>query len=98
LSPLFTPDRVLVSTSRDYLDMLRADAPEIPLDNFIVEPYGKNNGPAVGLAMSVIHRRDPAATVALVASDHHIARPDSFHEALSAAYELAQVASSSRWA
>jgi mannose-1-phosphate guanylyltransferase len=90
LAPLFSPDRVFVVTGRDYVDMLRADVPEIPPKNFIVEPYGKNNGPAVGLALTVIQKHDPEATVALLTADHHIAKKETFREVLTVAHNVAQ--------
>ncbi len=90
LAPLFTPDRVYVVAGREYIDALRADAPEIPGENFVAEPYGKNTGPAIGLAIAVIQKRDPQATIAILTADHHIGLTEKFRGVLSAAYELAQ--------
>ncbi len=90
LAPLFTPDQVYVVAGREYVDALRADAPEIPRENFVAEPYGKNTGPATGLAISVIQKRDPQATIAILTADHHIAKTEKFRNVLSAAYKLAQ--------
>lgn len=90
LAPLFTPDRIYVVTGKKYAEALQRDVPEIPLDNFIIEPYGKNSGPAALLGMCIIHQRDPHATVAHLTSDHHIAHKDSFRRALAGAYDLAQ--------
>lgn len=90
LAPLFTPDRIYVVTGRKYVDALRAQAPEIPPDNFIAEPYGKDSGPAAALGIYVIHRRDPHATIAVLTADHHITRQDRFRDVLRAAHELSQ--------
>ncbi len=90
LAPLFTPDRVYVVTGRKYLNSLREQAPEIPSENFVIEPYGRNTGPAAALAITVIQKRDPQATVAILTADHHIARKDMFRDVLTAAYDLAQ--------
>lgn len=90
LAPLFTPDRIYVVTGRKYVDALRAQAPEIPPSNFIAEPYGKDSGPAAGLGVYVIHKRDPQATIAILTADHHITRKDRFRDVLQAAYELSQ--------
>src|SRR5690606_21209346 len=59
LAPLFTPERIYVVTGRRYVDALMADAPQIPRENFIVEPDGRNSGPAAALGLTVISRRDP---------------------------------------
>jgi mannose-1-phosphate guanylyltransferase len=90
LSPLFSPERIYVVTGRDYVDALRADAPEIPAKNFVVEPYGKESGPAAALGIAVIQKRDPDATIAILTADHHITEKESFREVLEAAYEIAQ--------
>ncbi|MEO1442931.1 MAG: sugar phosphate nucleotidyltransferase, partial [Chloroflexota bacterium] len=63
LTPLFPPERIYVVTGEVYVDALRADAPDIPEANFIVEPYGKDSGPAAALGMIVIQQRDPEAVV-----------------------------------
>jgi mannose-1-phosphate guanylyltransferase len=90
LAPLFTPEQIYVVTGRKYVDVMRADAPEIPPENFIVEPDGKNTAPAAALAVTVIQKRDPQATMALLTADHHIAYKDKFRRVLEAAYTLAQ--------
>lgn len=90
LAPLFTPDRIYVVTGRKFVESLRTNAPEIPAENFIVEPYGKNTAPAAALGVAVIQKRDPEATVAILTADHHIAKKDKFREVLTAAYQLAQ--------
>ena len=90
LAPLFPPDHVYVVTGRGYVEALHADVPDIPVENFIVEPYGKESGPAAALGVAVIHKRDPQATIAILTADHHIADKESFRAVLSAACEVAQ--------
>ena len=90
LAPLFTPDHIYVVTGRQYVDQLRAEAPEIPEANFIAEPFGKNTGPAVGLAMTVIQKHDPQATIAILTADHHISKKAYFRDILEIACQEAQ--------
>src|SRR5664279_4640612 len=68
LAPLFTPEQIYVVTGSKFADAMRSDAPEIPPENFIIEPYGKNTAAAAALAATVIHKRDPQATIALLLS------------------------------
>lgn len=89
LLPLFPAERVFVVTGEQYCDAMHEDAPEIPLINFVTEPTGRDNGPAVALALAHIYHRDPDAIVAMVTADHHIADEERFRGALQAAYELA---------
>ncbi|MCA9889702.1 MAG: mannose-1-phosphate guanylyltransferase [Anaerolineae bacterium] len=89
LSPLFTPDRIYVVTGRGYVDELRSQTPEVPAENFIVEPSARDSAPAAGLAISVIQKRDPDAIIAMLTSDHHIAQKEKFRDVLSAAGQVA---------
>jgi mannose-1-phosphate guanylyltransferase len=89
LAPLFTPDRIYVSTGQSYVDDLKAVTPEVPAENFIVEPSARNNAAAVGLAIAVIQKRDPDAVIAMLTADHHIAKTDVFRDVLASAYQIA---------
>lgn len=90
LAPLFTPDRIYVVTGDRFAEKMREDAPEIPAENFIVEPEGRDTAPAAALAVTVISQRDPDATIALLTADHHIAFKERFRSVLETAYTLAQ--------
>ncbi len=90
LHPLFTPESIYVSTGRVYEEELKANTPDIPSKNFVIEPSARDNAAAVGLAMAVIHQRDPNAVVAMLTADHYIADMDTFRNVLSTAYKLAQ--------
>ena len=90
LAPLFPPERIYVVTSRACFDEMHGEVPDIPPVNYIVEPYGRNTAPAAGLGLSVIHRRDPQAAVAILTADHHIQHVKRFHRVLLAAQEVAR--------
>lgn len=90
LQPLLEPDHVYVITGQDQVDSLHRQAPEIPLENFIVEPFGRDSGPAAGLGNLVIFERDPQAIVATLSSDHYIGNTARFREVLVAAASLAE--------
>jgi len=90
LAPLFPPERIFVVSGPRMTPSLRADALHIPSENFIVEPYARDNAAAVGLGIAAIAARDPEATVVLLTADHHIASPDKFQASLRAAYDVAQ--------
>ena len=85
LHPLFSPEQIYISTTTAYVDDLRAETPEIPAENFIVEPSARNNAAAVGLALAIINKRDPEAVVAMLTADHHITKQDVFSNVLEAA-------------
>ncbi len=90
IQPLFAPEDIFVVTGRELVDDLQKEAPAIPRQNFIIEPYAKNTAPALALALSHIQRRDEAATVAILPADHHIVQRERFCRLLEAAWQVAQ--------
>lgn len=90
LAPLFPPERIYVVTGERYVEGLQADCPEIPAQNFVVEPNARNTAPAAGLAIATIQQRDPQATVVLLTADHHIGKKDAFRDVLATAHDIAQ--------
>jgi mannose-1-phosphate guanylyltransferase len=90
LHPLIPLERVYVVTNASMAAIFKEQVPGIPEANYIIEPSAKDNGPAVGLALTHIGHHDPEATVAILTADHHIGKTGEFHRALRAAYEVAQ--------
>jgi mannose-1-phosphate guanylyltransferase len=89
LLPLVPPDRTLVGTGRDFIDLVRQQLPEVPPANILGEPEGRDTAAAIGLAAVSLRSRDPDAIMAVVTADHRIARPDVLRGALAAGAELA---------
>ncbi|MBN1679695.1 MAG: mannose-1-phosphate guanylyltransferase [Anaerolineae bacterium] len=83
------PERIFIVTGREHVEMLHEDVPEIPIENYIVEPFGRDSGPAAGLGIIHIQQRDPEAVVAILGSDHYIADTVKFNRTLVAAHNLA---------
>ena len=90
IAPRFAPEDIFVVTARDYAPELRREAPQIPGENFIIEPYGKNTAPALALALAYIQKRNPKATIAILTADHYISNRDRFCRVLESAYHVAQ--------
>lgn len=90
LMPLFPPEQIFVVTGADHLEALRAQCPELPAANFIVEPVGRDTGPAAGLGAVRLLHRDPDAVIAVLTSDHHIGAEARFRQVLKAGNRLAE--------
>jgi mannose-1-phosphate guanylyltransferase len=82
LRQVTSPDRVFVCTVERYAEACREQLPEIPPENYFIEPMGRNTGPAIGLVTACLAREDPHAVLASVASDHVVIRPERFAQAL----------------
>ncbi len=90
LSPVFPPDRILVVTKSDHVPLLQPQTPELPMENFIVEPLGRGTAPALGLAAVHLRKRDPDAVMAVLTADHCIADVSAFHNVLAIARSAAE--------
>jgi mannose-1-phosphate guanylyltransferase len=53
----FDPSEIYVSTNKDQVKLAQLQVPQIPDDNFILEPEMKNTGPAIGLIAAVLHKK-----------------------------------------
>jgi mannose-1-phosphate guanylyltransferase len=90
LQPLIPPERLLVMTGAVHAPMVGQQVPQIPLENIVVEPYGHNTAPAVGLAAIRIRQRDPDGVMAIFSADHSISRAGEFRQIVAAAGRVAE--------
>jgi mannose-1-phosphate guanylyltransferase len=88
--PLFPAENILVVTRAEHVQLLMAQTPEIPAQNFISEPEGRGTAPAIGLASIHLFQKDPQASMVVLTADHFIAEEERFRMALNAACQLAQ--------
>jgi len=82
LEGLFAPESVWVITSASYLDLVAQELPEIPRENLIGEPMGRDTANAIGLAAHLLARRDPEGTMGVFTADHLISPQEEFAAAI----------------
>jgi len=90
LRAIFPPERVYVVTVADQAVGLQEQCPEIPLQNYLLEPMPRGTASVVGLAAVALRKQDPQAVMAILAADHLIRDVDYFHRLLSDGFRLAQ--------
>jgi mannose-1-phosphate guanylyltransferase len=90
LDGLFTPERIYVVTVADQKEALQAQVPQIPDDNYLIEPMPRGTASVVGLAAIAIQKQDPDAVMAILTADHYIQDVDHFQKLLRSAYGLAR--------
>jgi mannose-1-phosphate guanylyltransferase len=90
MSELFPPERIMVVTIRSQAEELCKQAPEIPVENFLLEPEARGTASAIGLAAAVLHQRDPQAVMASLHSDHYIRNQDLFQLLVRVAADVAE--------
>ncbi len=75
-------ENIYIVTSRDLAEKVAEELPEIPAENILAEPYGRNTAPCIGYAAVVISRKDPEAMMAVFPSDHLIRQPAKLKAAI----------------
>jgi len=90
LEGLFPSERILVVTVAEQAAELRKQAPELPPENFILEPAPRGTASVVGLAAVVLQKRDPQAVMVILPSDHYIRNRDLFYLLLRVAVDVAE--------
>lgn len=70
--PLTTPDKVLIITNIEQKPQIEQQLPEVPKDNIIAEPVGRNTAPCIALAAAMIKARSSAREVMVVLPADHL--------------------------
>ena len=89
LDGLIPPERILVITSADLVDVTCEAAPELPRENVIGEPFGRDTAAVCALAWAIISQRDPEAGFCIVTADHVIKDVPLFQQHLRESFDLA---------
>jgi mannose-1-phosphate guanylyltransferase len=82
-------ENIYVVTTSTLAESIEEELPQIPAKNIISEPFGRNTAACIGLAATIIAKRDSNAIIAVMTADHIIEPPDLFLKALKCAEELA---------
>ena len=91
IKPIIPISRIKIVTTLSQADAVKRTAPEIPYENIIVEPFGKNTAPAIGISALFIERDDPDAVMVILPADHYIEDKSRFHKTIMAsAYQASQ--------
>lgn len=90
LLPLLPPERVFVVTAEEQVEPLAVQYPELPRENFIIEPLGRGTASCIGLSALHLQRQDPDAVMIVVTADHFIQKVETFRDTLKAAQLMAQ--------
>ena len=89
LNGLVDTQNILVITNRLQKEGICEQLPQIPSDNVIEEPFGRNTAACIGLASIIIEKRDKDAVMIVLPADHIIRDKEAFHKVLKNAIEFA---------
>ena len=79
---VFSPQHILVVTNAEYADVVREHLPELPAENVLGEPAGRDTANAIGLAASVIALRGAGQVMAVFSADQIIEPVEPLQEAV----------------
>lgn len=89
LTSKFSPQDIFPVTTRDNVGWIVKIAPQIPLENIIVEPQMRDTAAAVGLAAAVLDKKFNNPNVLGVWSDHVVRNEEQFINAIELANSIA---------
>ena len=87
---LLPVEDVLVVAGDAHGEELRRQLAEIPPENILLEPVGRNTAACIGLAALLVQHRDPSAVMVVLPADHLITDEELFLSALRAAVAMAR--------
>ena len=90
IRPLIPLERIYIVTARSQIAGLRREIPQIPKENLLAEPVGRNTAPCLCLAALHVHRKDPRGVMVVLSADHYIGNHRGFLQTLRAAVDFAR--------
>jgi mannose-1-phosphate guanylyltransferase len=90
LNGFIPPERTIVVTTSDQAGELQKQAPELSKENFLIEPEPRGTASVIGLAATVLQKRDPKSVMLVQTSDHFIRNRDVFRLVMRNAVKIAR--------
>ncbi len=91
IRPLVEREDIFVSTNSDYLPLVKEQLPDIPEQNVICEPVGRNTAPGIGFGAAYISKKyEGDAVMMVLPSDHLVKYNQMFAATLQDAVEIAE--------
>lgn len=90
VAAVLPPKQVYIITNEIHLPAVAKECPEIPVENLIGEPVGRDTANAIGTAMAILAEEDPQAVAGIFTADHLITPVDRFVSAVDQAYQAAE--------
>ena len=85
-----SPERRWIVTNRAQAAETLRQVPDLPADNVLREPCGRNTAPCIGLAAIRLLAVDPDAVMLVMPADHLISPPELFHQAVEQAVGIVE--------
>ena len=90
LGGLFPVENILVVTIAEQAIRLKQIAPQIPAENYLIEPMPRGTAAVVAMSAAAIQKRDSQAVMVILTADHFIDNVAAFQSVLKAGCECAK--------
>lgn len=89
LAAIVPPERVLLLTTEDLSPSISSELPELKEENIFCEPVGRNTGPSLAVASSLVRHRGGDTPMLCCPADHLIGEEQEFRYLVEAAAKVA---------
>ncbi|MBR6345424.1 MAG: mannose-1-phosphate guanylyltransferase [Lachnospiraceae bacterium] len=89
IRPLVDYEDIFIATNEKYKGLVKEQLPEIPEENILLEPVGRNTAPCIGLGAIHVRRKYDDAVMLVLPSDHQIKYKGMFINVLKDAIDVA---------
>lgn len=90
LKDIVPKENMYVSLVENILETTQKQLPDIPKENYIVEPKAKNTAPAIGLVTATIFKKNPDAIISTIASDHTVKKVGNYQKAIKLSFSFVE--------
>ena len=87
-APLCPMENVWVVTSGEYVDMVHAQLPQVPVQNILAEPAMRNTAPCIAYACWKIKQTAPDANIVVTPADALVVDVEDFRRVIARALEF----------
>ncbi len=74
--PFFSAKDIYISTNEIYVEEVKKEAPELPLNNIISEPAFRETTSSIALAAAIFNNEDKDGIMVIFPSDHYVKQVD----------------------
>jgi mannose-1-phosphate guanylyltransferase len=82
IQPIVPLERVLISIGAAHLEIAKQQLPQIPAENFLVEPVGRDTSACIGFCALHIERRDPGGMMLALPADHFVSDSEGYRKTI----------------
>ena len=89
-APVCAPDHFWVVTGERYAALVQEQLPQIPREQILCEPEGRNTAPCIAYASWKIRKKDPQANIVVTPADALVLKTAEFADTISKALAFTQ--------